>query len=340
MARIRTRQLARMCHRLGTALRAGMEIRQVLNREAASGVGTYSRQLAEVARRVERGATLAEAMRGSEGYLPDLLCDLVDVGEQTGQLESVLLRLADHYQHLLFLRRLFLGGIAFPMLQLLGGIVVIGGLILILGLLPNSTSTVFGLAGPRGLVIYALLVGGVLLGAGLAGWGLLRGWFGSWPAAVVMRLPVVGTSLKTMALARFCWTLSLTLNAGIDARRSLRLALDSTQNVCLMAGRDAAENIIARHGQFHEALRATAAFPADFLDALENAEITGTESESLDRLSHEYQERTQDSTRVLVTVATFAVWAMIAALFIFLIFSLVTNLYLRPIQEALEMTNP
>jgi type IV pilus assembly protein PilC len=338
MGRISTRQLARMCHRLGTSLRAGMDVRQVLNRETQQGHGAYARQMTQVADRVAGGDTLAEALRASDGYFSTLLCELVDVGEQTGHLESVFLRLADHYQHLLNLRRLFLSGITFPLLQLAGGIVIIGGLILILGMIPNSTASVFGLSGPKGLVIYTMIVGSAfVLGAGMV-WSLLRGWFGTWPMKLIMRLPMLGTSLKTMALARLSWTLSLALNAGIEARRSLRLAIDSSQNICFMAGREKADRVIASNGQFHEALRETAAFPDEFLSALETAEITGTESESLERLSHEYQERAKDSTKVLVTVASFAIWAIIAAIFIFMIISLITNLYLKPIYDALEMT--
>ncbi len=72
-----------------------------------------------------------------------------------------------------------------------------------------------------------------------------------------MRVPVVGTTLQTMALARLSWTLSLALNAGIDARRAIRMALQSTQNRYYTQHIDKAEAVIVRGGQFHEALRRT-----------------------------------------------------------------------------------
>src|SRR6056297_1799695 len=107
MARINIRQAASMCQRLGTSLNAGLDLRQLLQREARHGRTRYGHQMAQVAERVERGATFAEALKASEDYFPRLVCELVDVGEQTGQLETVLLRLANHYQHLLDLRRMF-----------------------------------------------------------------------------------------------------------------------------------------------------------------------------------------------------------------------------------------
>ena len=94
MAQMSIRLASQMCHRLGTALRAGVDIRAVLQRETASGHPTYREHMAQVLARVQGGATLAEGMRGCGAYFPDLVCELTDVGETTGNLESVLLRLA------------------------------------------------------------------------------------------------------------------------------------------------------------------------------------------------------------------------------------------------------
>jgi type II secretory pathway component PulF len=293
--------------------------------------------MAEVAERVRGGSTLAEAMRESSPYFPPLTCELVDVGEQTGNLESLLLRLSEHYQHLLRLRRTFLFGILWPVVQLTVAILVIGLLILLLGVLGTS-ATFFGLQGPRGLTIYATVVIGCIVALGLLARGLLRGWFGPVPGNLLMRLPVVGTTLQTMALARLAWTLSLALNAGIDARRAIRMALQSTQNRYYTQHAAEVDAVIVRGGQFHEALRRSGAFPEEFLTALENAEITGTESESLTHLSQDYQQRAETATLALTVAASFAIWALVAGLLIYVIFRLFFSLYLDPIHEALEMT--
>ena len=168
MAHISTRQASQMCQRLGTALHAGLDILATLRREAGYGSPAYRRNMAEVAERVSGGATLAEAMRESSPYFPQLTCELVDVGEQTGNLESVLLRLSEHYQHLLRLRRTFLFGILWPVVQLTVAILVIGLLILLLGVLGTS-ATFFGLQGTRGVTIYATVVIGLHRGVGIAG---------------------------------------------------------------------------------------------------------------------------------------------------------------------------
>jgi type II secretory pathway component PulF len=337
MAQISTRQTSQMCQRLGTALHAGLDILATLRRESGYGSPAYRRNMTQVAERVRGGATFAEAMRDCSPYFPPLTCELVDVGEQTGNLESVLLRLADHYQHMLRLRRTFLFGIFWPILELTVAVFVIGLLILMLGVL-GATTTVFGLSGTRGVTIYAAVIVGCIVAIGLLARGLLRGWFGPLPGSLLMRVPVVGATLQTMALARFAWTLSLALNAGIDACRAIRMALQSTQNRYYTRHTVEIEAVIMRGGQFHEALRHGGVFSDEFLAALETAEITGTESESLTRLSEDYQRRAETATLALAVAASLAIWALVAALIIYVIFRLFFTLYLDPIHEALEMT--
>lgn len=63
---------------------------------------------------------------------------MVDVGEKTGRLDEVFIRLAEHYDHVLDLQRTFLQGIAWPMVQLIAALGVIGLLIWIMGILPEG----------------------------------------------------------------------------------------------------------------------------------------------------------------------------------------------------------
>lgn len=335
MTRISTSQLASMCHRFGISLRAGTDLLKMLNSAAGHGSSAYREHMEDIARRIGGGATLAEAVRAQGNYFPELTRELIDVGEQAGRLETVFLRLAEHYQHMIRLRRTFIGAIVWPMIELVIGVVIIGGLIFFLGVIGASTG-VFGLSGGRGLLIYLLCVALFFVAVGATVMGLLRGWFGHVPTSVVMHIPTVGKSIQTMALARLAWTMSLALNAGIDAQRAIRLALNSTQLPYFTRHRDSVEAVVARGGQFHEALEQTGVFPRDFLDALETSEVAGTETESLEHLSREYQERAELSTKALAVIAGVVVWMMIAALLIFVIINLFMTFYLGPINEAAD----
>lgn len=340
MPRIGIRPLAQLLRRVGMALRAGVAARQVWDKEANRGTLVHRQQLALVSNRIAAGDTCAEALRACPGYFPSLTCDLVEVGEKTGRLDEVLLQLAEHYEHLLALRRTFLIGITWPAIQLGAAIGVIGLLIWVMGLIASGPSGPidilgFGLVGTSGLVIYLLLVAGVIgicVGLGLA---LVRGWLGTGPLQLAMRVPVIGGCLRTAALSRFAWTLSMTLDAGLDAHRSLQLAFRAAQNAYYTSGAPAALQAIQQGREFHEALRTTRVFPDDFLDALENAELAGTPGETLNRLAVDYRERAQGAARMLTVAATFAIWVLVAAILILLIFRL-AMFYLGTIYDALK----
>ena len=335
MAHISIGQSSKMCHQLGTSLRAGVDIVGVLRREAQHGPSVYRNSMAHVVEKVGGGTTLADAMQDCGGYFPPLACELVGVGEEAGRLESVLLRLAEHYQHIIKLRRVFLLGILWPGLQLIGAIFIIGGLIFLLGALGTS-ATVFGLSGSSGAIVYFSVVAVVIVGISVIGYGLTRGWFGPLPGRLILRVPGVGKAIRTMALARLSWTLSMTLESGVDAGRSIRLALQSTQNHHFTRHIPEVEATIQRGGQFHEALEKTGAFHHEFLSALQNAELSGTESESLSRMSEEYQRQAEAATTALAVVSSIIIWGLVGALLVFMIIYLFMNLYMAPMNEAFD----
>jgi type IV pilus assembly protein PilC len=336
MARIGTKPLAQLLRRIGTSLRAGIDTRTLWEKESQRGVAGQCEPLAKVSAAIAGGNSLAAGLRACGDYFPSLVCDLVDVGERTGRLEEVLLMLADHYDHLLDLRRAFLMGIIWPAIQLGVAVGVIGLLIWVMGALGGGVDILgFGLVGTSGLIKYLLLVGVV---AGVITWfvlALFRGWLGPKPMELALQIPVIGGCLKTAALSRFAWTLSLTLDSGLDAQRAIRLALRSTQNAYYTAHTEAAERAIRAGREFHEALSATGVFPGEFLSSLETAELAGTPGETMQRLANEYRERAKTSAKALTVASTIAVWGLVAAALIFLIFR-VALFYVGTINDALK----
>lgn len=326
-----------MCHRLGVSLNAGVDIVRVLQQESERGTGAYQRHMSEVAEKVRRGESVAEAMRDSAGYFPQLTCELISVGEETGRLESVLLQLASHYEQLIKLRRTFLLGILWPGLELAAAILIIGGLIALPPMLFGVTIPVFGLSGARGAAIYFGVLSVLLAGLVVVGYGLIRGWFGPLPSRLMMHIPGVGKAIRTMALARHSWTLSIALDSGVEAGRAMRLALQSTQLYYFTRDIDEVLMVIQSGGQLYEALARTNAFPDDFLTTLKNAELSGTEGASLSRLSEEYQQQAQTASTTLAILASMIIWGAVVVLLAVMIVYLFMKLYMQPINDAFDM---
>ena len=89
----------------------------------------------------------------------------------------------------------------------------------------------FGLIGNRGLAIYLALL--VFVGGAASASQFVRQAGGDLDRPIqraILRVPVLGPALQTLALARLAWSLNLTMNAGMEVRRSFRLSLRSTRS--------------------------------------------------------------------------------------------------------------
>jgi type IV pilus assembly protein PilC len=341
--RISTKTLAELSHRLSVETEAGIDVRRTWQREAESARGAAHAPFAQIRDAVAGGESVSLALASTGELFPPLFLEMVHVGEQTGTLGRVFHRLAEHYRHQQRRRRAFLGAIAWPMLQLAAAIFVIGVLIWVLGVVAQRSGGQpvdvlgFGLVGTRGLVIYVNFITAV----GLCVAGLIlavrRGVLWARPLErAAMRLPVVGSCLEKLAIARLAWVLHLTMNVAMDLRRVIPLVLRATGNDFYIRHTDQVVADVAAGMPIHEALAATAAFPADFLDALAVAEESGQTVESMDRLSQRYEEEAESALETLAKVAGFVVWLLVAAMIIVMIFRLF-GFYIGTINDALAM---
>src|SRR5438034_2794650 len=141
MPQISTRSLLNLCHRVGVAVRAGVDARKVWEMEERHASGPLRSALASIREEVNAGGTIAEAMHDLNGYFPPMFVQMVAVGEQTGKLDEVLRRLGEHYEHLASMRRTFWIGVAWPLFELSFAVLVIGFLIFIMGIIGSFTGS-------------------------------------------------------------------------------------------------------------------------------------------------------------------------------------------------------
>ena len=114
----------------------------------------------------------------------------------------------------------------------------------------------------------------------------------------------------------------LTMNAGMDLRKALRLSLRNTGSVRYTDAADKIDATIAAGNSIYEAFYEAGCFPPDFLDSVEVGEHSGRLVESMAHLSRQYQEQARAALATLTMVAGIAVWGLVAILIICLIFRL------------------
>ncbi len=335
--------LAELCHRLAIETDSGIDIRRTWQREAEITHGRLRPYIASIRDGVARGDTLSDALAHS-GVFPQLFLEMIQVGEQSGTLGKVLVRLESHYRRQVRAERIFLGAIAWPMFEFAFAIVVIGGLIWILGVIAtrNNGKPIdilgFGLVGNRGLMIYIFLVTVIGLCVATLAIALNRGMLWTRPLQrALIQLPAIGGALQRIALARVAWALHLTLNSDLGLRRIVPLTLRATANDYYIRHTDQIVNVVTAGEPLHVAFASSHAFPAEFIDALAAAEESGRMVESMERLSGRYEEEAETAIKTLATVLGFVVGAFVMGLIVFMIFRL-ANFYIGTINDAVKMT--
>jgi type II secretory pathway component PulF len=340
--RIGLKPLAALCRRLALSLGAGVDVRTVWLRETNSARGPGRRRFSEVSDAVAAGGSMSDGLKQTGGYFPLLFRELVQVGEMTGHLPEVFRQLADNYEHQLKLRRAFVSSLTWPLIELTLALSVVGLVIWLMGAIPtlakNKTDLFgLGLTGTTGLITYLTFLA-MVAGAGFFVYqAMVRGLLWVAPLQVaIMKVPKLGGTLETLAMARLSWAMHVTLNSGMDLRPAMKMSLQSTHNALYTRHIDRVLADIRQGREIHEALSATRVFPIHFIDAVQVGEQSGQLVESMQNLSGQYQDEARVAMNTLTVLLGVAVMALIAGIIIFFIFR-VFGFYLNSINDALNM---
>ena len=120
----RKREVARFARTLGTLLKSGVPLLQALDVvHEVAGNQVVSRAVREVQTGVREGQVMASPL-GKTGVFPILAMQMVSVGEETGRLDEMLMRVADYYERETYNQIKRLTSLLEPALILLMGLMV------------------------------------------------------------------------------------------------------------------------------------------------------------------------------------------------------------------------
>jgi type IV pilus assembly protein PilC len=89
--------IGRFCRTLGTLLQSGVPILEALNIvKNATGNEVVASAIEKVHDSIREGESIAEPLAQS-GVFDDIVINMIDVGEETGELDKMLLKIADNY---------------------------------------------------------------------------------------------------------------------------------------------------------------------------------------------------------------------------------------------------
>jgi type IV pilus assembly protein PilC len=322
-------QLYHFCNRLSTGLRAGVDPLRLLDAESKAGPSRYKVAVQDTADKIRLGYSFSEAMQLQKGYFPPLLVKMIAAGEESGRVDRVLGYMSDYYLDLKRTRQDFISQITSPVIQFLLAIGIICGMIYINGFFaPGGPGekpfdiTGVGLRGGRGVLIFLGILSVVFGILGTICLGVWKNWYNCHQTLVplVRNVPVIGPVFTTTAMSRLSMTLSMMLGAGVEAKRSVRDAVLATGNYYYIAGLPQIESGIQKGQSLSESFALPNRLPDEFIQTLEVGELSGADSESLERLAIQYREKAQVALKQLAVAAGFLIWFLIAAMIVTVIF--------------------
>ena len=288
--RVRPRDVGMMYEQLGDLLTSGVPMLRSLEIIARSGTrGRLSAIVRELYEDVSAGKTLADAMAAHGKVFAELHVAMVRAGEHAGFLEDVLVNLAGFIERQDELRGKVRGALAYPAVLAIVGLAVTVGMLV--WLVPRFRTIFEGIEQPLPTrIIFAaseLLVANKVVLACVAVLGVMGAWgFLKSPAGHSLwerwklRIPVLGPTIRVVAITRFCRILGTMLANGVPILQALDISKDATGSQVLSDSIAAAAEAVRKGQPLAGPLRAGGLFPVEIVEMIAVAE----ESNQLDRV--------------------------------------------------------
>ncbi len=285
------REVTRFARQLGGLLRAGLPLAPALEL-LADAQGRRGRDIARIAaalaRAIHAGRPLSAAMQACPRQFDPTFRQLVAVGEASGQLATLLARLADDRERAATQRARVRAALTYPVAVLVFALAITAALLVWVvptfaqifdgfgATLPAPTRFVLALSdaaarfGPPGALGMAA--------ATVAGTAWLRRSADARLAAarIALRVPLAGGVLQTLAAARWSRTLGTLLQAGTPLADTFDSLAHATGNPVFDRATPAIAARLLRGERLAAAMRAAGCFPAEVVQPIAVAEESGT----------------------------------------------------------------
>ena len=289
---------------------------------------------------VESGNNFAGALRQHPRLFDDLYCSLIESGEASGSLETMLDRVALYKEKTEALKQKIKKAVKYPIAVVCVAVIVTGILLvkvvptfqeLFEGFgaeLPAFTQFVIGLSeGLQANFLMVLIVGAALIIGFTEGRKRSQAFHDAVDRAL-LRVPIVGPITHKATVARFARTLSTTFAAGVPLIEALDACAGATGNVVYRKAVLQVKDDVATGQQLQFAMRSTGVFPAM---ALQMTAI-GEESGALDAMLANVATYYEDEVDNMVDGLTSMLEPMIMGILGVLIGGLIIAMYLPIFQ--------
>jgi general secretion pathway protein F/type IV pilus assembly protein PilC len=335
--KIKSADLGNMYAQLADLIGSGVPLLRALDSLIKSATSPNLKELLkEIRAAVSEGKSLTETVRSYPEVFPPLHLAMIQAGERAAFLEEVLRSLAGFLERFEELRSKVLGAMIYPMvLVALGASVMIGALVFFVPKFepllnsakkPLPTEILFGASIITRKYWYLLILGAIGLGALI--WMNMK----SEKARLAMeewrlKIPVVGTALRLLAITRFCRILGTMLANGVPLLHALKISKDATGSTILGDQIAAAADAVREGKRLSEPLAEGGFIPDQILAMITVAEESNKLDKVLVQIADTVERRTNRSVDQAVRLIEPAILVVVAACIGFLALGLLLPIF-------------
>jgi len=313
--RVKTKELVMFTRQFATMIDAGLPLVQCLEIQAEQQPNKRFKEiLRDVKGEVEQGSTFADSLRKHPKPFDDLYTNLVQAGEIGGILDTILNRLAVYLEKAEALKRKVKSAMVYPATIL---VVAIGVVILLLvkvipvfekmfadfgGTLPAPTQFVVNMS--HFMQQYIVFILAAMFATVFSFfWARRRSkLFRFRTDAIFLRLPVFGSLLRKVAVARFSRTLGTMISSGVPILDALDICAKTAGNMVIEQGLQRTRTAISEGRTIAEPLEASGVFPGMVVQMIAVGEQTGAMDAMLGKIADFYDDEVDTAVDALTAL--------------------------------------
>ncbi len=313
-ASVKLQDLSRFTRQFAAMTSAGLPLVQcmdILSNQSENKM--LANAIRQASTDIQSGSSLAEALGKHPKIFNTLYCNMVSAGEASGNLDGVLLRLAEYQEKQAALIRKIKGAMTYPVIL---GVVAVGASALLLTFVVPQFADMFMQAGgvlplPTRIVmaisdflqanwLYIAAAVGILLFA-------LRAYYKTPNGALMidslkLKLPIFGELERKSAVGRFSQTLSTLLSSGVSIIDALSITSKTAGNKVLERGLLLTLEKITSGQTIAEPLSDTGVFPPMVIHMISVGERTGDLAGMLEKVAKFYVEEVDAAVDALTSI--------------------------------------
>lgn len=334
--RVQAVDLLLFSRQLYTLLKAGVPILRALAGLQESAPNPRMKEiLRQVRQSLGSGIDLSMSLAQHGGVFDGFYVALVHVGEMTGRLEEVFLRLFHHIEFEIYMGQQIKAALRYPVFVLTAmaaGVAVINVMVI-----PAFDAVFKGFGAQLPLATRVLMATSsftieygwlLLIGAGVGAW-LLRRWTATRAGRLAwdrlkLRLPLAGKIIRKGMLARFSRSFALSLKSGVPVEQALSVVAQTVENAHIAQKVEGMRASVEHGESILRAAAASAVFTPVVLQMIAVGEETGAIDQLMDDVAELYTNEVQYELKTLgqqiepLLIVVLGVLVLVLALGVFL----------------------